>query len=249
MWRRWWRWWRRQRKRRQRQWRRRQWRRQPAPARVRQPAVPAADRRRDLSTSRPTAPTPPRERWPPPSAPWRRPRTSPAAATSSTCATASTARPRDFNAVGAAGNPVVFMAYPGEHPILDGNGQGLGERDSVLQLYEPQHVVVSGLEIRNAPGRGLQIIDGDDVVIRDCTIHDVGVQGARPQRHQPHRREQRHLQRRHEQRALHRQQRLGGRRDHAAVRRRLAPAQHHLPRQPRPRRVGRVHHRRCTPKA
>ena len=44
----------------------------------------------------------------------------------------------------------------------------------MLQLYEPQHVVVSGLEIRNAPGRGLQIIDGDDVVIRDCTIHDVG---------------------------------------------------------------------------
>ena len=44
----------------------------------------------------------------------------------------------------------------------------------MLQLFEPQHVVVSGLEIRNAPGRGLQIIDGDDVVIRDCTIDDVG---------------------------------------------------------------------------
>jgi hypothetical protein len=80
----------------------------------------------------------------------------------------------NVSASGDAGNPVVFMAYPGEQPILDGDGLGLGEKDSVLQLYEPRHVVVSGLEIRNSPGRGVQIIDGQDVVIRECTIHDVG---------------------------------------------------------------------------
>jgi len=79
----------------------------------------------------------------------------------------------NVTASGAAGNPVVFMAQPGEHPILDGGTLGLAKSDSVLQLYHPQHVVVAGLEIRNSDGRGVQLIDGDDVVIRDCIIHDV----------------------------------------------------------------------------
>jgi hypothetical protein len=77
------------------------------------------------------------------------------------------------SAAGDPGNPVVFMAYPGEQPILDGDGLALGQSDSVLQLYRPQHVVVAGLEIRNSAGRGLQLIDAVDVVIRDSTIHDV----------------------------------------------------------------------------
>lgn len=83
----------------------------------------------------------------------------------------------DFTPTGSAGNPVVFMAMPGEHPILDGTGLGLGTSDSVLQLYLPQHVVVAGLEIRNSGGRGLQLIDANDVVIRDSTIHDVQSKG------------------------------------------------------------------------
>jgi parallel beta-helix repeat protein len=80
----------------------------------------------------------------------------------------------NFGATGAAGNPVVFMAQPGEHPILDGTGLSLGKSDSVLQLNNVKHVVVAGLEIRNSSGRGVQLLDSDDVVIRDCTIHDVG---------------------------------------------------------------------------
>src|SRR6185369_6695255 len=67
-----------------------------------------------------------------------------------------------------------FMAQPGEHPILDGSGLSLGKSDSVLQLNQAKHVVVAGLEIRNSSGRSVQLIDGDDVVIRDCTVHDVG---------------------------------------------------------------------------
>ena len=81
----------------------------------------------------------------------------------------------DISASGDAGNPVVFMAYPGEHPILDGDGLGLGTSDSLLQLYQPEHVVIAGIELRNSTGRGVQLIDGDDVVIRDCTIHDVAM--------------------------------------------------------------------------
>jgi hypothetical protein len=83
--------------------------------------------------------------------------------------------PENFNAEGGAGSPVVFMAAPGEHPILDGAGMNLDTSDSVLQLFNPLHVVVAGLEIRNSGGRGVQIIDGEDVVIRDCTIHDVQI--------------------------------------------------------------------------
>ena len=122
--------------------------------------------------SRPTVPTPPRGRWLRPSAPWRRPRTSPAAATSSTCATASTTRPR-------TSTPPAIRATRRVHGVSrrapDPRRQrpGAGTEDSVLQLFEPAHVVVAGLEIRNSAGRGLQIIDGDDVVIRDCTIDDV----------------------------------------------------------------------------
>jgi len=79
----------------------------------------------------------------------------------------------DFEASGAAGNPVVFMAMPGEHPILDGAGLGLDDKDSVLQIKFSQHVVVAGLEIRNSDGRGVQLIDAEDVTIRDCIIHDT----------------------------------------------------------------------------
>ena len=58
----------------------------------------------------------------------------------------------DISASGETGNPVVFMAYPGEHPIIDGNGLGLGTSDSLLQLYQPEHVVDRGHRVPQLHG-------------------------------------------------------------------------------------------------
>ncbi|MFH1142909.1 MAG: right-handed parallel beta-helix repeat-containing protein [Candidatus Eisenbacteria bacterium] len=70
---------------------------------------------------------------------------------------------------GNAGAAIVFAAFPGEHPVLDGTGleSGTGFR------MEDSHVELQGLEIRHFAQTGIWMTGVHDVVLRDCEVHHV----------------------------------------------------------------------------
>ena len=66
---------------------------------------------------------------------------------------------------------IVFAAYPGENPILDGTGITVVGN---LFIIDKSYVKLKGLEIRNFPaGNALWIDNCDHVEVSDCVVHDV----------------------------------------------------------------------------
>jgi len=87
-----------------------------------------------------------------------------------------------IQAIGAAGNPITFKNYPGESPIFDGTGAtGWVSGDSIFIFYNCQHVVMDGFELRNTPynvkAHAIIWWECDDVVMKNCIVHDVGACG------------------------------------------------------------------------
>ncbi len=65
---------------------------------------------------------------------------------------------------------IVFSAYPGEAPIIDGTGiTNVGNLFIVSQPY----IKLIGLEIRNFAGNGIWIENAAYIEISDCELHDV----------------------------------------------------------------------------
>jgi hypothetical protein len=64
-----------------------------------------------------------------------------------------------------------IKAYPGNHPVLDPSGQGIG-----IYLLQTAHWVLQDLEIRNAYERGVALAEASDITLSRLHIHDtVGV--------------------------------------------------------------------------
>jgi hypothetical protein len=74
---------------------------------------------------------------------------------------------------GAPGAPVTIRAFPKEMPVLDGTGVKMDLYDTLFELTKSSHVVVDGLEVRNAAGRGINLHECAAVTVRNCSIHDV----------------------------------------------------------------------------
>ena len=73
---------------------------------------------------------------------------------------------------GAAGNPITFTNYPGEHAVFDGTGHTFTSGESILDLGN--HVVVDGFEVKNNPaGSGIVAWEVHDVTISNCIVHEV----------------------------------------------------------------------------
>jgi hypothetical protein len=79
----------------------------------------------------------------------------------------------------SASNRVTFRPAPGEAPILDATGRGMG-----IFWGGADHVTVEGLTIRNATFDAISLYAetshgvATDPVIRRCTIHDCGGTGV-----------------------------------------------------------------------
>ncbi len=69
---------------------------------------------------------------------------------------------------GDPNRPFALKAWPGQHPILDPNGKGIG-----LSIFQSSHWQVEGIEIRNAYGRGLSIDESQEVRVQGVHIHDT----------------------------------------------------------------------------
>ncbi len=69
---------------------------------------------------------------------------------------------------GTADDPVVVSAYPGEHPLFNGNGADW------LLLVASQYTVIAGLEVTNYESWAVQVGNGsDNVTVRDCYFHNI----------------------------------------------------------------------------
>jgi parallel beta-helix repeat protein len=73
---------------------------------------------------------------------------------------------------GTAASPITYTSYPGETAVLDGTGAALGPNDAILTVTG-DHIVVSGVEIRNSSGRGVTVYHSNGTVVRSNKIHDV----------------------------------------------------------------------------
>lgn len=73
----------------------------------------------------------------------------------------------------SADAPIEFKPYPGEAAMFDGSRIRLAPNDSLVTIVDSAHLVFAGFEIRNSRGRGLSVLDGRRLVVRDTTVHDT----------------------------------------------------------------------------
>lgn len=72
---------------------------------------------------------------------------------------------------GAAGvGRIVFTAYPGEKPVVNGQGVTSGNNGVIISH---SYITFSGFEVRNWPHAGIWMQTSGYVEIADCEVHDV----------------------------------------------------------------------------
>ncbi len=75
-----------------------------------------------------------------------------------------------FNNSGTEGNLIVFSAYAGEKPVIDGTG--VTESQNGMMINQ-SYLKITGLEIRNWQENGIWTENAHHLEISDCEVHDV----------------------------------------------------------------------------
>ena len=84
---------------------------------------------------------------------------------------------------GTASNPIVFINYPNETPIIDGSSLTLNTNKSLLKIThkttcnEMKYYEVIGITVRNSNERGIHFYKTTHLVIKNCLVHDVQTRG------------------------------------------------------------------------
>jgi MYXO-CTERM domain-containing protein len=69
---------------------------------------------------------------------------------------------------GTVNSPVVISAYPGEHPVFNGNGA------NALMTTGSQYTIIDGLEVTNYDLWAFDVASGSSyVTIRNCYLHNI----------------------------------------------------------------------------
>ena len=71
---------------------------------------------------------------------------------------------------GKEGSPITFMAYPGEHPIIDGGSLNVSQ--GLFYISGKSYIVIDGFEIRNSNNYLILGRDSNNCTIKNCLIHD-----------------------------------------------------------------------------
>ena len=75
-----------------------------------------------------------------------------------------------FDQSGNEGAPVVYSAYAGEKPVIDGTGVTDSQNGLVI---DKSYIKISGLEIRNWNDNAVWVENSHHLEISDCEVHDV----------------------------------------------------------------------------
>lgn len=77
-----------------------------------------------------------------------------------------------LTASGTADAPVVFSAYPGESPVIDGENIEIPDRwGGLIEASAIGHIRIRGFTVRNSDGFAIFVVDGCDIVIEDNVTH------------------------------------------------------------------------------
>jgi len=69
---------------------------------------------------------------------------------------------------GTAEEPILFAAYPGETPIIDGETIEIPDAwGGLIQASEKNHIRIRGFTIKNAKGFAIFAVDGEDIIIEN----------------------------------------------------------------------------------
>jgi len=81
---------------------------------------------------------------------------------------------------GTAQSPIVYSAYPGHKVIIDQGGEdqqyikSLGKSYNGFYIFNKSYITISGFEIRNTWGSGIQTSDGSSyITVEKSIIHDA----------------------------------------------------------------------------
>ena len=91
---------------------------------------------------------------------------------------------------GTSGNPITYINYPGESPVMDG-GDSLAFAFKSGMWASPagavDYITIDGIEVMQYTGSGIQFerdqttqagsTGSHDIIIQNCTTHDNGVCG------------------------------------------------------------------------
>ncbi len=80
----------------------------------------------------------------------------------------------DVKNTGTVGAPIVFAAYPGDEPVIDGTGVNVPDWHALFYADEKSHIVIDGFEIRSVDSATVYLIrinSGEDVTVRNCVVH------------------------------------------------------------------------------
>ena len=79
-----------------------------------------------------------------------------------------------FPRSGLADRPIVVMAQPGEHVVLDGAQVDIPRWQGLISILNESYIVIQGLEVRNSSQRGVVAYSRDGnttgIVIQDCVV-------------------------------------------------------------------------------
>ncbi len=78
---------------------------------------------------------------------------------------------------GTRAAPILFTAYPGERPILDGAGLDVRRYDALVRLDRVSDIRLAGIEIRNSPHVGLAVNNPRRIVLDGLEVHHCGASG------------------------------------------------------------------------
>jgi parallel beta-helix repeat protein len=82
-----------------------------------------------------------------------------------------------FTRGGSAAEPIAFIAYQAEVPVIDGEGVAVGEQEALVTVTEgADHVALSGLTVRNSSGAAMKIY-GDHATVMGCKVTKAEYQG------------------------------------------------------------------------
>jgi parallel beta-helix repeat protein len=81
----------------------------------------------------------------------------------------------DIKRSGSSGKPITYIAYPGEHPIIDGAGVTCTAWHGTIYANGPDYIIIDGFEIRDTNDYAIRSMYGSHWIIQNCKIHDVGI--------------------------------------------------------------------------
>lgn len=78
---------------------------------------------------------------------------------------------------GTSNDWITIRPYENEQVILDGEGAGISESKSIINISDSSYVIFQGFEVRNSTGRGISVYESEHIIIRDNKVHDVQTRG------------------------------------------------------------------------